>query len=118
MLDISRQPMEVAPTGHYSMGGIAVDPATHATEVDGLFAAGECTAGLHGANRLGGNSLAETVVFGRRAGEAAAAFSRDRDVQLRSHRAIEDAHHALEAMIHPGDELSRAANRATRDDIA
>ena len=68
MLDISRQPMEVAPTAHYSMGGIVVDPDTHATDVAGLYAAGECTAGLHGANRLGGNSLAETVVFGRRAG--------------------------------------------------
>ena len=70
-----RAPMEVAPTAHYSMGGIVVDPETHATDVAGLYAAGECTAGLHGANRLGGNSLTETIVFGRRAGEAAAAFS-------------------------------------------
>ena len=75
MLDISQQPMEVAPTAHYSMGGVVVDPETHATDVAGLYAAGEVTAGLHGANRLGGNSLAETVVFGRRAGEAAAAYS-------------------------------------------
>ena len=65
MLDISREPMEVAPTAHYSMGGVVVDPETHATDVAGLYAAGEVTAGLHGANRLGGNSLAETVVFGR-----------------------------------------------------
>ena len=78
MLDISREPMEVAPTAHYSMGGIVVDPETHATDVVGLYAAGECTAGLHGANRLGGNSLTETIVFGRRAGEAAARFSRER----------------------------------------
>ena len=75
MLDISASPMEVAPTAHYSMGGVVVDPETHATDVVGLFAAGECTAGLHGANRLGGNSLTETVVYGRRAGEAAAALS-------------------------------------------
>jgi succinate dehydrogenase / fumarate reductase flavoprotein subunit len=75
-LDISKQPMEVAPTAHYSMGGIVVvDAATHATDVRGLFAAGECAAGLHGANRLGGNSLTDIVVFGRRAGEAAAAFA-------------------------------------------
>jgi succinate dehydrogenase / fumarate reductase, flavoprotein subunit len=67
-IDITRQPMEVAPTAHYAMGGIAVDFATGATSLPGLFAAGEATAGLHGANRLGGNSLAETVVFGRRAG--------------------------------------------------
>ena len=69
MLDISTQPMEVAPTAHYSMGGIVVDPDSHGTAVRGLYAAGEVAAGLHGANRLGGNSLAETVVFGRRAGE-------------------------------------------------
>src|SRR5207248_10986968 len=71
-LDISVEPMEVAPTAHYSMGGIVVEPETHATDVEGLFAVGECTAGLHGANRLGGNSLSDIVVFGRRAGGAAA----------------------------------------------
>ena len=86
MLDISQQPMEVAPTAHYSMGGVVVDPDTHATDVAGLYAAGEVTAGLHGANRLGGNSLAETVVFGRRAGEAAARWSAARDLQLRARR--------------------------------
>jgi succinate dehydrogenase / fumarate reductase flavoprotein subunit len=115
MLDISRQPMEVAPTAHYSMGGIVVDPDSHATDIAGLFAAGECTAGLHGANRLGGNSLAETVVFGRRVGEAAAAFSRDREVQLRSHQVVEAANDDLETLIHPGDELSRAVQREIRD---
>ena len=71
-VDITREPMEVAPTAHYSMGGIQVTPATHATRVAGLFAAGEVTAGVHGANRLGGNSLAEILVFGRIAGEHAA----------------------------------------------
>jgi succinate dehydrogenase / fumarate reductase, flavoprotein subunit len=76
-LDIAREPMEVAPTAHYSMGGVVAEAETHATCVPGLFAAGECTAGLHGANRLGGNSLVETIVFGRRAGEAAAALARE-----------------------------------------
>jgi succinate dehydrogenase / fumarate reductase flavoprotein subunit len=83
MLDISKHPMEVAPTAHYSMGGIVVSPETHATEVAGLYAAGECTAGLHGANRLGGNSLAETLIFGRRAGEAAVAESSDKPAAQR-----------------------------------
>ncbi|MEM6529049.1 MAG: FAD-binding protein, partial [Chloroflexota bacterium] len=66
-IDISKEPMEVAPTAHYTMGGVVVEPDTHATSIAGLYAAGETTSGLHGANRLGGNSLAETVVFGRRA---------------------------------------------------
>jgi succinate dehydrogenase / fumarate reductase flavoprotein subunit len=115
MIDISTQPMEVAPTAHYSMGGIVVDPDTHATEVVGLYAAGECTAGLHGANRLGGNSLAETLVFGRRAGEAAAEFSKQREVQLRSHGQVEAASADLDSLIHPGDELARAAQRQVRN---
>jgi succinate dehydrogenase / fumarate reductase, flavoprotein subunit len=63
-VDITREPMEVAPTAHYAMGGVQVDFRTGDTGVDGLFAVGEATGGLHGANRLGGNSLAETVVFG------------------------------------------------------
>ena len=88
LLDISRQPMEVAPTAHYSMGGVVVDPDTTATEVEGLYAAGEVTGGLHGANRLGGNSLAETVVFGRLAGEHGAARSARLEVQQRSRRVI------------------------------
>lgn len=71
-VDIAEEAMEVSPTAHYSMGGILVDPDTQATDIEALYAVGEVTAGLHGANRLGGNSLAETVVFGRRAGEAAA----------------------------------------------
>jgi succinate dehydrogenase / fumarate reductase, flavoprotein subunit len=67
-IDIARDPMEVFPTVHYTMGGIKVDPETCATNVPGLFAAGECAGGLHGANRLGGNSLSDLLVFGRRAG--------------------------------------------------
>src|SRR4029453_4672976 len=72
------------PTAHYSMGGVVVDPESHATDVVGLYAVGEVAAGLHGANRLGGNSLAETVVFGRRSGEAAAEYSASRDLPLRA----------------------------------
>jgi succinate dehydrogenase / fumarate reductase, flavoprotein subunit len=115
MLDISKQPMEVAPTAHYSMGGITVDPETHATEVVGLFAAGECTSGLHGANRLGGNSLAETVIFGRRAGSAASAYSQESEVQRRSKKAVQDAADELQSLIKPGGELARPLQRALRD---
>ena len=75
-VDITKQPMEVGPTTHYIMGGVRVNPDTAAATVPGLFAAGEAAAGLHGANRLGGNSLSDLVVFGRRAGEAAAAYAR------------------------------------------
>ncbi len=115
MLDIAREPMEVAPTAHYSMGGIVVDPETHATDVEGLYAAGEVTAGLHGANRLGGNSLAETIVFGRRAGEAAATLSQSRDVQLRSRSAIQAASEELDSFIKPGGEFARPLQRAVRN---
>lgn len=115
MLDISRERMEVAPTAHYSMGGIVVEPETHATEVLGLFAAGECTAGLHGANRLGGNSLTETVVFGKRAGEAAAAFAASSDVAIHPRHVIEEANDELDAMIGSGPELARPLQRSLRD---
>jgi succinate dehydrogenase / fumarate reductase flavoprotein subunit len=74
-IDITSQPMEVGPTIHYTMGGVRVDPETAATTVAGLYAAGEVAGGLHGANRLGGNSLGDILVFGRRAGEAAAVFA-------------------------------------------
>ena len=75
-IDITTTPMEVGPTTHYIMGGIRVDGDTQMSTVPGLFAAGECAAGLHGANRLGGNSLSDLLVFGKRAGEEAAAFAR------------------------------------------
>jgi succinate dehydrogenase / fumarate reductase flavoprotein subunit len=77
-VDITIEPMEVGPTCHYIMGGIRVDADTEATTVPGLFAAGEVAAGLHGANRLGGNSLSDLVVFGRRAGIGAADFAEGR----------------------------------------
>ena len=75
-LDITKEPMEIGPTTHYLMGGIRVDGDTQATNVPGLFAAGECAAGLHGANRLGGNSLSDLIVFGQRAGEYAAKYAK------------------------------------------
>lgn len=74
-VDITAQPMEVAPTCHYMMGGVRVDADTCATRVPGLYAAGECAGGLHGANRLNGNGISELLVFGRRAGSAAAAYA-------------------------------------------
>jgi len=74
-LDITEQPMEIGPTTHYTMGGIKVDGETQMSTLPGLFAAGEAAAGLHGANRLGGNSLSDLLVFGRRAGEYAAQFA-------------------------------------------
>jgi succinate dehydrogenase / fumarate reductase flavoprotein subunit len=75
-VDITKTPMEVGPTTHYMMGGVRVDPDTAATTVPGLYAAGEAAAGLHGANRLGGNSLSDLVVFGRRAGLSAAQYAK------------------------------------------
>jgi succinate dehydrogenase / fumarate reductase flavoprotein subunit len=75
-IDITREPMEVGPTTHYVMGGIRVDPDSQMSDVAGLFAAGECAAGLHGANRLGGNSLSDLLVFGKRAGAYAVEFAK------------------------------------------
>ncbi|MDQ2919274.1 MAG: fumarate reductase/succinate dehydrogenase flavoprotein subunit [Verrucomicrobiota bacterium] len=75
-IDITREPMQVGPTTHYIMGGIHVDADTQMSDVPGLFAAGECAAGINGANRLGGNSLSDLLVFGKRAGEYAAQFAK------------------------------------------
>jgi len=79
-IDITKEPMEVGPTTHYMMGGIAVDGDSQMSTVPGLFAAGEAAAGLHGANRLGGNSLSDLLVFGKRAGDFAAEFARHNSV--------------------------------------
>jgi succinate dehydrogenase / fumarate reductase flavoprotein subunit len=84
-VDITQAPMEVGPTCHYMMGGIRVDPETQESTLHGLFAAGEVAAGLHGANRLGGNSLSDLLVFGKRAGEYAAAHA----ANLAKHHAID-----------------------------
>ncbi|KIA66546.1 fumarate reductase/succinate dehydrogenase flavoprotein subunit [Nocardia vulneris] len=86
-VDITKEPMEVGPTCHYVMGGVEVDPDTGAATVPGLFAAGECSGGMHGSNRLGGNSLSDLLVFGRRAGLGAAAYVE----QLTERPAVSDA---------------------------
>jgi succinate dehydrogenase / fumarate reductase flavoprotein subunit len=76
-LDITKEPMEVGPTTHYVMGGIRVDADTQMSTIPGLFAAGECASGINGANRLGGNSLSDLIVFGKRAGEYASKWARE-----------------------------------------
>ncbi|MGI8968887.1 MAG: FAD-binding protein [Chloroflexota bacterium] len=95
-VDITKGPMEVAPTVHYAMGGIRVEAETGATTLPGLYAAGESAAGLHGANRLGGNSLTDLLVFGRRAGEAAAGCARQTAALLQiDDSQIEEEKHLL-----------------------
>jgi len=95
-IDITAEPMEVGPTTHYMMGGVRVDPETQMSDVGGLFAAGECGAGLHGANRLGGNSLSDLLVFGQRAGRFAAEFAREnRPVRVNSDQVDQAANDAL-----------------------
>ncbi|MFL6584458.1 MAG: fumarate reductase/succinate dehydrogenase flavoprotein subunit, partial [Chthoniobacterales bacterium] len=76
-IDITEEAMEVGPTTHYAMGGVRIDPDTQMSRVPGLFAAGECAGGINGANRLGGNSLSDLIVFGKRAGEHAARFAQE-----------------------------------------
>jgi succinate dehydrogenase flavoprotein subunit len=116
MLDITTTEMEVAPTAHYSMGGILVEAETHATEVEGLYAVGECATGVHGANRLGGNSLAECLVFGRIVGAEAARWSADLDVQARDRAAIAAAREEVDELLgRRGEEFARPLQRALRD---
>jgi succinate dehydrogenase / fumarate reductase flavoprotein subunit len=90
-IDITTEPMEVGPTTHYIMGGIRVDGDSQMSTVPGLFAAGECAAGLHGANRLGGNSLSDLLVFGKRAGEYAARFAREPGTPAINPTEVDDA---------------------------
>jgi succinate dehydrogenase / fumarate reductase flavoprotein subunit len=116
MLDITRVPMEVAPTAHYSMGGVRVEPETHLTDVEGLYAVGECATGVHGANRLGGNSLAECLVFGRIVGSEAARCSAALDVQVRDRGSIAIASEEVDELLaRRGEEFARPLQRAVRD---
>ena len=115
MIDISKSPMEVSPTAHYSMGGIVVTPEEHSTGVEGLYAAGEVTAGLHGANRFWGNSLAEILIFGKRAGAAASERSKNIDIHKRSKKVIENAHENLNSFIKNGSEVARPLQRSLRN---
>jgi len=108
-IDITTTPMEVGPTTHYIMGGVRVDGDTQMSSLPGLFAAGECAAGINGANRLGGNSLSDLLVFGKRAGEHAAIFAKsngavqvdERQVEAAARRALEPFERAGGAMENP-----------------
>ena len=102
-VDITKGPMEVGPTCHYMMGGIRVEAETAASSLPGLFAAGEAAAGLHGANRLGGNSLSDLVVFGRRAGQAAAAFAAKASPSTINNAQIAEAERAMLAPFDRGE---------------
>ena len=101
-IDITKEPMEVGPTTHYVMGGIDVDADSQMSSVPGLFAAGECASGLHGANRLGGNSLSDLLVFGKRAGEYAAAFARENDAARIDGQEVENAERWATAPLERG----------------
>ncbi|HEY7898201.1 MAG TPA: fumarate reductase/succinate dehydrogenase flavoprotein subunit [Gemmatimonadaceae bacterium] len=103
-IDITKEPMEVGPTTHYAMGGIRVDGDSQMSTIPGLFAAGECAAGLHGANRLGGNSLSDLLVFGKRAGEHAAIFAKEHPPGAPDPESVDAiANHALEPFGRHGE---------------
>ena len=104
-IDITREPMEIGPTTHYVMGGVRVDGDTQMSTLPGLFAAGEVAAGLHGANRLGGNSLSDLLVFGKRAGDAAAEFSKkNKGAKIDASQVEQAAKNALEPFDRQGGE--------------
>ena len=116
MLDVTTTPIEVAPTAHYSMGGVWVRPEDNGTGVEGLYVAGEAASGMHGANRLGGNSLIELLVYGRIVGEAAAAHSIGLGAQQRSSTALGEARAEIDRVLAAdGRENVRATQRAIRD---
>jgi succinate dehydrogenase / fumarate reductase flavoprotein subunit len=110
-VDITKEPMEVGPTCHYMMGGIRVDAETAQSAVPGLFAAGEAAAGLHGANRLGGNSLSDLLVFGRRAGLAAANHAKQVSSPAVNSAQIQQAEKALEPFQRKNGENPYAIHR-------
>jgi succinate dehydrogenase / fumarate reductase, flavoprotein subunit len=113
-VDITKQPMEVGPTCHYMMGGIRVDAETAQSSIPGLFAAGESAAGLHGANRLGGNSLSDLLVFGRRAGLAAAEHAKRITAPAIDSSQIEDAERQL---LLPFERSAGESPYAIHDDL-
>lgn len=116
MLDITTTPIEVAPTAHYSMGGVWVRPEDHGTDVEGLYVVGEASSGLHGANRLGGNSLIELLVYGRIVGEVTAAYSTRLAAQQRSAAAVAEARAEVDGLLAAdGRENVRSLQRAVRD---
>lgn len=116
LLDITTTPIEIAPTAHYSMGGVWVRPQDHSTDVEGLYAIGEASSGLHGANRLGGNSLIELLVYGKITGQAAAAYSTRLNAQPRSRTAVSAARDEIEEVLSAdGPENVRYLQRALRN---
>lgn len=116
LLDITTTPIEIAPTAHYSMGGVWVRPEDNSTGVEGLYAIGEASSGLHGANRLGGNSLIELFVYGRIVGEAATAYSALLTTQQRSATALAAARAEIDELLAiNGPENVRLLQRAVRD---
>ncbi|MGO3191780.1 MAG: L-aspartate oxidase [Microbacterium sp.] len=116
MLDITTDPIEIAPTAHYSMGGVWVRPDDHSTDVGGLYAIGEASSGLHGANRLGGNSLIELLVYGRIVGQAAMAHAAGLAAQNRSADAVATARGEIDDLLSAdGRENVRALQRAIRN---
>ena len=116
MLDITTDPIEIAPTAHYSMGGVWVRPDDHQTDVEGLYAIGEASSGLHGANRLGGNSLIELLVYGRIVGQAAMDHAAGLDAQHRSAEAVAVARAEIaDLLAADGRENVRALQRAIRN---
>jgi succinate dehydrogenase / fumarate reductase, flavoprotein subunit len=116
LLDITTTPIEIAPTAHYSMGGVWVRPEDHGTDVEGLYAIGEASSGLHGANRLGGNSLIELLVYGKIVGQAAAAYSAQLDAQRRSRAAVSAARDEIDEVLSTdGPENVRFLQRALRN---
>ncbi|MFK0402133.1 L-aspartate oxidase [Microbacterium sp. NPDC090225] len=116
MLDITTDPIEIAPTAHYSMGGVWVRPEDHQTDVDGLYAIGEASSGLHGANRLGGNSLIELLVYGRIVGQSAMEHAASLEAQKRSADAVAGARAEIDDLLAAdGRENVRALQRAIRN---
>ncbi|MFE2314599.1 FAD-binding protein [Streptomyces sp. NPDC059441] len=115
MVDVTRDPIEVAPTAYYSMGGVWVRPEDHSTDVNGLFAIGEAASGLHGANRLEGNSLIELLVYGQIAGRAATEYSAKLTGQQRSLGAVRAAQADVNRLLTAeGDQNVRALQRSVR----
>ncbi len=115
-IDITVEAMEVGPTTHYMMGGVRVDPDSQMSDVPGLFAAGECGAGLHGANRLGGNSLSDLLVFGKRAGQYAASYAKDHSLGIiRSEEVVAAEKQALAPFERDGAEGPYAVQYALQD---
>jgi succinate dehydrogenase / fumarate reductase flavoprotein subunit len=116
-IDITEQPMEVGPTTHYIMGGVHVDPDTQMSRVPGLFAAGECAAGINGANRLGGNSLSDLLVFGKRAGEFAAKFAKENSLGKIDRSQAEQIESAAREALVPFDRSSNEIPYQVQKDL-